>query len=105
MKLSEIKNNWTFTPNIGSTSYWFEETEDGTGETIGPEEVLEIGCQFEAENEKHGKILDRIADWLEEVNTDPLGAITNGYPSPENMIAYLRQRAWEELLEKEQSNA
>lgn len=51
MKLSEIKDNWTFTKNIGATSYWFEQTDDGSGATIGPEEVLEIGCQLEAENE------------------------------------------------------
>ena len=105
MKPSEIKESWTFIENIGSISYWLEQTDDGSGKTIGPEEVLEIGCQLEAKNERHGKMLDNIADWLEKVNNDPLGAITEGYPSPENMIAYLRQRAWEELLEKEQANA
>ena len=49
MKPSEIKESWIFTKNIGATSYWFEETDDGTGDTIGPEEVLELGCQLEAE--------------------------------------------------------
>jgi len=52
MKLSEIKTNWEFTKNIGATSYWFEQTDDGTGKTIGPEEVLDIGCQLEAEKDE-----------------------------------------------------
>ena len=54
--LTEIKENWVFTKNLGATSYWFEETDDGTGETIAPKEVLEIGCQLEAEldNTKKG---------------------------------------------------
>ena len=56
--LSEIKENWTFVRNIGSTSYWFEQADDGTGETIGPEEVLELGCQLEAENERLESILE-----------------------------------------------
>lgn len=49
MKLIKVKG-WTFVKN-GATSYWFEETTDGSGDTIGPEELLEIGCQLEAENE------------------------------------------------------
>ncbi len=52
MKLTEIRDKWTFVENIGSTSYWLEPTDDGGGETIGPEEVLELGYQLEAENAK-----------------------------------------------------
>ena len=62
IKLSEIKTNWEFTKNIGATSYWFEQTDDGTGKTIGPEEVLEIGCQLEADVMRLRAIADDEAD-------------------------------------------
>ena len=61
MKLSEIKEKWTFIENIGSTSYWLENTEDGTGATISPREVLEIGCQLEADKENITEQLHRVA--------------------------------------------
>ena len=70
MKLIKVKG-WTFVKN-GATSYWFEETTDGSGDTIGPEELLEIGCQLEAENEAlrerdktMSKLLIEIYDMIE----------------------------------------
>jgi len=52
-------------------------------------------AQLEAENEALMGVLDRLADWLERVNDDPLGALTDGFPSPENVVIYLRQKSWE----------
>ena len=62
MKLSEIKNNWPFVENIGSISYWLEDTDDGSGKTIGPEEVLETGCQLEVEVEALSVLLSDLVD-------------------------------------------
>lgn len=41
-------------------------------------------------------IIGRTADWIEKQDQEPLEAISEGYPSAENMVNYLRQRKWEE---------
>ena len=81
MKLSEIKTNWEFTKNMGATSYWFEQTDDGTGKTIGPEEVLEIGCQLEAEISalKQQIELEAIVSGLVQDENDALKRITGEF--------------------------
>ena len=59
MKLKEIKENWAFIENIGSISYWLEPTDDGSGKTISPKDILEIGCQLEAREASARAIMEK----------------------------------------------
>ncbi len=56
MNLSEIKEYWHYVPN-GAGSYWFEHTDDGSGGSISPNEVLERGVQLEADKERLKELL------------------------------------------------
>ena len=69
-------------------------------------EAHDVVAQLEEENEGFAILMERLANWIEKINNSPLDAITDGYPSPDKMVAYLRQRAWEKgnlltLLTKE----
>ena len=77
---------------VGCDGLFIESTE------ICTKEIAQLKAENEALRELP-KVLDRLADWIEKINDDPFGAITEGYPSSEKMVLYLRQRMWETAID------